>query len=87
MQKKQKEILLGLRTEDFCHTLQNIKKGFEHELLYVFCPRVKLYNFDDITEELVDIYIKFNLIESDNGNRVIVVSFHKRNKPINYMFR
>lgn len=85
--KKQKEILLGLRTEDFCHTLQNIKKGFEHELLYVFCPRVKLYNFDDITEELVDIYIKFNLIESDNGNRVIVVSFHKRNKPINYMFR
>ena len=70
----------------FCHSLQNIKTGYEHEVLYVFCPQVKLFNFDGI-EKLVDIYTKFNLIESENRKRVIVISFHKRNKPIDYLFR
>ena len=38
-------------------------------------------------EELVDIYTKFNIIEYGDNKRVIAVSFHKRNKPIDYMFR
>ena len=84
--RKQKEILLNIKTEDFCHSLQNTNVGFEYEVLYVFCPRVTLYNIDDV-EELVDIYIKFNLIEGQNRNRAIVISFHKRNKPIGYLFR
>ena len=84
--KRQIEILLNIKTEDFCHSLQNIKTGYEHEVLYVFCPQVKLFNFDGI-EKLVDIYTKFNLIESENRKRVIVISFHKRNKPIDYLFR
>ncbi|HBT16172.1 MAG TPA: hypothetical protein DEB05_04360 [Firmicutes bacterium] len=49
-----------------------------------FCH--SLFNFDGI-EELVDIYTKFNLIDSDSGKRVVVISFHKRNKAINYLFR
>lgn len=84
--RRQKEILLKIKTEDFCHSLQNTKVGFEHEVLYVFCPQVTLFNFDDI-EELVDIYTKFNLIDSESGKRVVVISFHKRNKPIDYLFR
>ena len=67
-------------------SLQNTKVGFEHEVLYVFCPQVTLFNFDGI-EELVDIYTKFNLIDSGSRKRVVVISFHKRNKSIDYLFR
>jgi hypothetical protein len=76
---------LKIAPEDFCHTLQNTNLGFEHEVLYVFCPRVMLFNFED-NEELVDIYIKFNIIDLNGGKRVVVISFHKRNKPIDYLF-
>jgi len=84
--KRQKEILLTIKTEDFCHSLKNKKVGFEHEDLYVFCPQVKLFNFNGI-KEMIDIYTKFNLINSESGERVVVISFHKRNKKIDYLFR
>ncbi|MCK9471898.1 MAG: hypothetical protein M0Q88_09120 [Bacilli bacterium] len=84
--RKQGEILLDIKVEDFCHSLQNSNVGFEHEVLYVFCPQVQLYNIYDI-KEIVDIYIKFNLIEMYNRNRTIIVSFHKRNRSINYLYR
>lgn len=84
--KRQKEILLKTKPEDFCHTLQNTNIGFEHEVLYVFCPQVMLFNFDGIGE-IVDIYTKFNLIYINSGKRVVVISFHKRNKTIDYLFR
>jgi hypothetical protein len=84
--KRQKEILLKIKPDDFCHTLQNKKFKFEHEVLYVFCPRVLLFNFEGVAE-MVDIYTKFNMIVLNEGKRVVVISFHKRNKPINYLFR
>ncbi|MEG1502434.1 MAG: hypothetical protein RR370_03490 [Synergistaceae bacterium] len=83
---KQKSILLQLRTEDFCHTLQNTKIGYEYEVLYVFVPQIKLFNADG-EEEMVDVYTKFNIIDMPSGSRTVVISFHKRNKPIDYLFR
>lgn len=83
---KQKNILLQLKAEDFCHTLQNTKLGYEYEVLYVFVPQVQLFNADGI-EEIVDVYTKFNVIDMPNGSRAVVISFHKRNKPIDYLFR
>ena len=83
---KQKHILLKLQIDDFCHTLQNTKLGYEYEVLYVFVPQVNLFNSDGI-EEVIDVYIKFNLINIPNGTRMAVISFHKRNKPIDYLFR
>lgn len=83
---KQKSILLQLRTEDFCHTLQNTKIGFEYEVLYVFVPQIQLFNAEG-EEEAVDIYTKFNIIDMSNGSRTVVISFHKLNKPIDYLFR
>ena len=83
---KQKSILLQLKTEDFCHTLQNTKLGYEYEVLYVFVPQVQLFNADGV-EETVDVYTKFNVIDLPNGSRTVVISFHKRNKPIDYLFR
>jgi hypothetical protein len=84
--KKQKEILLKIATKDFCHTLKNTKPGYEHEVLYVFCAQVLLFNFEG-NEEMVDVYTKFNTIELTAGKRIVVISFHKPNKPYVYLFR
>lgn len=83
---KQKSILLQLQTDDFCHTLQNTKIGFEYEVLYVFVPQVLLWSTDG-AEEMVEVYTKFNIIDLPTGTRTVVISFHKRNKPVDYLFR
>ncbi len=83
---QQKNILLQIKTEDFCHTLQNTKVGYEYEVLYVFVPQIKLFRIDG-EQELVDVYMKFNILELPSGSRTVVISFHKRNKPIEYLFR
>ena len=51
-----------------------------------FCPTVELYTFEGEGEN-VDIYIKFNIIDYESDKKVITISFHKRNKPIDYLFR
>ncbi len=83
---KQKSILMKIKTDDFCHSLQNTKIGYEYEILYVFVPQVDLMNADG-EEETVDVYTKFNVIDLPSGSRTVVISFHKRNKPIDYLFR
>ena len=83
---KQKEILMSISADDFCHTLNNTKPGYEHEILYVFVPQAELYNALDV-KETADIYIKFNILEMPDGNRVVVISFHKPNRPVDYAFR
>ena len=83
---KQKRILLNIKVDDFCHSLQNTNVGYEQEVLYVFVPQVSLFNIEDI-EEVVDIYTKFNIIDYGDTSRTIVISFHKCNKEIDYAFR
>lgn len=83
---KQKRILLNIKVDDFCHSLQNTKVGYEHEVLYVFVPQVSFFHIDDV-EEVVDIYTKFNIIDYGETNQTIVISFHKCNKEIDYAFR
>ncbi|MCR5824929.1 MAG: hypothetical protein K6G54_00030 [Oscillospiraceae bacterium] len=83
---RQKSILMQIETDDFCHSLQNTKIGYEYEVLYVFVPQVSLYDAEG-EEETVDVYTKFNVIDLPSGSRAVVVSFHKRNKPIDYLFR
>ena len=83
---KQKSILMKIQTEDFCHSLQNTNIGYEYEVLYVFVSRVDLINADGVLET-IDLYTKFNIIDLPSGSRTVVISFHKRNKPVEYLFR
>ncbi|MDN5313976.1 MAG: hypothetical protein PWP10_2722 [Clostridiales bacterium] len=83
---KQRRLLMQIDVEDFCHTLKNMKPGFEHEILYVFCSQVSLFNLYD-EEKHLDLYTKFNVLDLRSGSRAIVISFHERNKPIDYLFR
>lgn len=86
-EKKRKEILLSIEVDDFCHSLNNTNPGYKHEVLYVFCPQRNLFDIFG-EEEFVDIYTKFNIIEYKiDKKRVVTISFHKRNKPIAYLFR
>lgn len=84
--KKEKEILLGIQYDDFCYAVDNDKEEFAHEKLYIFCKGCELDNWG--TLEFVEIYIKTNMTQTRRGDDfMVVVSFHKRNKPINYLFK
>lgn len=86
-ENKRANILLKIEVNDFCHSLQNINVGYEHETLYVFSPQVELFYFDDIEPKPVDMYVKFNIIELPNKKFVSTVSFHKLNEPIDHCFK
>lgn len=84
--KKEHEILLGLQFDDFCYAVENDNIDFAHEVLYIFCKQHELDFWG--TLETVDIYIKVNMIETRRGDLFsVVVSFHKRNFEITYLFR
>ncbi len=84
--KKEKEILLGIQYDDFCYAVDNDNEEFSHEILYIFCKCQELDYWG--TLENVDIYIKINMTQIRNGDDfVFIVSFHKRNKPIEYLFK
>ena len=81
--QRQRELLLTIKPEDFCYATKNVKAGYEHEILYIFCLQTDLRTFEG-KEESVEIYIKFHI---ENDDYVMVISFHKRNAPLTYCFR
>lgn len=84
--KREHEILLGLQFDDFCYAVENDNPAFSHEILYIYCKKHKLDFWG--TQEDVDIYIKVNMIETRRGDLFsVVVSFHKKNFEIKYLFR
>lgn len=85
--EKEKEILLSLNSLDFCYAVDNRKKEFAHEKLYIFCKECILDNWGVL--ESVEVYIKANITKTKTGKSqfMIIVSFHKKNKPITYLFR
>lgn len=85
-EKKRIDILFNLEYRDFCYGLQNLKEGMEQNYLYVFCVERELYNFED-KKETIDVYLKFNIIYYKSEEYYLLVSLHKRNKPITYVFK
>jgi len=84
--QKEKEILLSLQYEDFCYAVDNEKEKFYYEKLYIFSKAYELDNWG--TLEFIDIYIKINMTQTRKGDDfMIIVSFHKRNKDIRYLFK
>lgn len=80
--KELKTILLGITEEDYYETVNNYKKGYEHERLHIFAPTI---NIEDSEEEInkVQLYIKFNIVKiKEKTDYVIVISLHEAKKPI-----
>lgn len=79
-----KNILLSIKATDFCSSTRNRHINYSNEELYIFAPTIELIDiFGD--ENTVTLYVKFNIIESDQF--VIVISFHELNYSISYLFR
>ena len=85
-EKKRLNILFDLDYKDFCYGLRNLKEGVEENNLYIFCVQRELYNIEG-KKELIDIYLKFNMICNEIEEYRILVSMHKRNKLITYLFK
>lgn len=85
-EKKRINILFDLDYKDFCYGLQNMRDGVEQNNLYVFCLQNELYNIEG-KKELVDIYLKFSIMCNEAEEYRLLVSLHKRNKPITYLFK
>lgn len=83
---KLKAILLNLTIEDFCYSLNNLNPQYSDEILYVFVPILTLYDESGLENNLAT-YIKINLIEKSNSDLLIVISFHKLNKKVKYLFK
>ncbi len=81
---KERKILMSIEYDDFCYAVDNQNSKFAHEVLYVFNKEYVLDNWGEL--ESIDIYIKTNMTQTRKGDD-IVISFHKRNKPISYLFR
>lgn len=58
------ELFLSLTPENFAHSTQNRKPGFQHELLYVFRVDTSLLNVLTGDDDDVTVYIKINLLET-----------------------
>jgi hypothetical protein len=84
--KKEQEILIGLQFDDFCYAVENDNPDYPDEVLYIFCKQRELDFWG--TLETVEIYIKINMIKTRSGDLFsVVVSFHKRNYKIKYLFK
>lgn len=83
---KLQAILLNLNTEDFCYSLNNLNPQYSDEILYVFVPILTLYDESGLENNLAT-YIKINLIKKSNSDLLIVISFHKLNKKVKYLFK
>ena len=78
-----KEILLALCVEDFSEAVQNEHPQYQHEVLYIFGKEVQLLPRYGDEKETVALYIKFNQL---TNLFVIVVSFHKQERPLRFQF-
>ena len=83
--QKEKEIFLSLTYKDFCYAVDNKKERYSHETLYVFCKRRDLSYWGSL--KTADIYIKINMIETNKGGFMYIVSFHEKEKKLKYLFR
>ena len=73
--RREKEIITGLTYEDFCYAVNNEKEEYSHETLYVFCKELELNYFGE--KKKVEVYLKFNLIDTEDNKELIVISFHE----------
>lgn len=80
------KILTDLKEEDFCYGLKDMADGTKETDYYIFCPNLQLHNIKG-NKENVDVYLRVNIIESVESNLRLLLSIHKRNKPISYIFR
>lgn len=80
--RKQKEMLLSIETLDFCYAVDDYNTS---EKLYIFSKEYELDNWG--TYEKINVYIKINVKKLISDEYAIIISFHEREKEINFLFK
>ena len=80
--RKQKEMLLSIETSDFCYAVDDYNTN---EKLYIFSKEYELNNWGRY--ENVNVYIKINIRKLVSDEYAIIISFHKREKEIKFLFK
>ncbi len=84
-------LLNSLTAKHYCESILDRKKDLNiyDEIMYVFGLKKKLkLKLENGKEETVEIYIKtqFFKMKNDNNDYTLLISFHKAEKPLRYMF-
>lgn len=83
------EIIKELTYLNFCEEQQDrLKNGPKYEnILRVFGIQKRLFNYELEQEEDIEIYIKLQLLNLEKPkDAVLVISFHRAEKPMRYMY-
>ena len=81
---KQKSLLLTLEVDDFSYSEESI--NFPGTELYFFGMIRNILNCDAI-EENIEIYAKFDISDTEDGDSLVAVSLHVADSAIDYLFK
>jgi len=80
----QRNMLLAIKAEDYFNSDES--RNFPGRYIHEFCPKYNLCNMNG-NEELVDVYVKFEIEEESTGNQTVVISLHRPEKEVRYAFK
>ena len=79
-----RKMLLALRVEDYFNS--DASRNFPGRYIHEFCPKYSICNMDG-NEELVDVYVKFEVEEEDTGKQTVVISLHRAENEVYFAFK
>lgn len=80
--KNQKSMLLEIEVEDFCYAVDDYNSK---DILYIFSKEYELNYWGEYQK--IPVYIKINIKKLRDGEYVLIVSFHEREKNIKFLFK
>lgn len=80
--KNQKSMLLEIEVEDFCYAVDDYNSK---DILYIFSKKYELNYWGEYQK--IPVYIKINIKKLRDGEYVLIVSFHEREKNIKFLFK
>jgi hypothetical protein len=78
-----RNILLALKVEDYFNSDES--RNFPGRYIHEFCPKYSLCNMEG-NEEVVDVYVKFEVEEENTGKQTVVVSLHRAEKEVHFAY-
>jgi len=78
-----RNMLLAIKVNDYFNSDES--RNFPGRYIHEFCPIYNLCNMDG-NEELVDVYVKFEVEEDNTGKQTVIVSLHRAEKEVHFAF-
>ena len=82
--ESRRNMLLSLKVEDYFNSDES--RNFPGRYIHEFCPKYNLINIYG-NDEQVDVYVKFEVEEEDIGKQTVVISLHRAEKEVHFVFK